>query len=144
MALAVFGEGRQSTGEEIAVMQSSNLKYCCGKLSVQTNTAPWRGAEGASWGKECGIWCYPTPCKGQGYISSWSPAATLVFSHIERCIATHLLGHLLSCLRTRIRTATLFLRAAFQILHPPIWKLSPPAWSITSPTLTSWDWLLWQ
>lgn len=65
------------------------------------------GDRGPSWAEEHGIWCYPMPCTGRGYVSAWSLAVTLMFSHIRWCIATHLLGHLLSCRHTRIRTATL-------------------------------------
>lgn len=65
------------------------------------------GNEGPSWGQQHGVWWYPIPCRGQSYVFARSLAITLMFSHIPWCIATHLLGHLLSCLRTRIRTATL-------------------------------------
>lgn len=40
MVLALFGEGRQSTRGEIAIMQNSNMKHCCGKLGVRANKAP--------------------------------------------------------------------------------------------------------
>lgn len=48
MGSALFGEGRQSTAEEMAVMQNSKMKYCCGKLGVQARKAPWWGMEGTA------------------------------------------------------------------------------------------------
>lgn len=106
MALALFGEGRQNTGGNCCNAEQQ-YEILLWKARCASQQSALMGDGGPSWGKEHGIWCYPIPCTGQGYVSAWSLTITLMFSHIPWCIATHLLGHLLSCLCTRIKTAAL-------------------------------------
>lgn len=99
-------EGRQSTREEIAAMHTSSMKCGCGKLGVQGSKAA-DGRQRARLESGTRHLVLPVPWLGQGCVSAGSLAATLLFSHLPWCTAAPLLGHLLSCPRTPIRTATL-------------------------------------